>query len=367
MNTSKVQSEQVPSLQNGEMHDIFPSNSTTLNRSRSTSNADTSTTILSAEAKSSTSSQHPVPTYPISAKKLQELNKSSKINVFVNDRGVRELLFAVPKAILAYFSAAIYSSLQETQLVVLDGCNKKAVSWVMNWMCGGGKMPPITGQESKSNSGKTSKEPLSIETILQYIQVVSQLQVPGPLLDSLFSELETALLRSNTLSSDSVDWFYAPKFGNVTPRVRQVFVFGVIGTVMRGKVILPSICDPSHAIASAEFRNDLVRAVATPDFIGEVRRIQKRHPLTIDQLRFIYKFTSVEKSSNFRKSVARDLLALIDDGRVENIKAYHAYAWENNDFEADMATVIDAKEGRLAFLEREAKRKARGVQPQKKR
>ncbi|KAL9117198.1 MAG: hypothetical protein Q9187_006268 [Circinaria calcarea] len=315
-----------------------------------------SVTLASTTSEVSKFEQGPLTLYPVPVQKLRGLQTGPKINVFVDERSCHDLVFNVPQSLLTYFSPVLHHSLQTKadgpNVVVLQHTDKKTASWVLSWMIGGGKtVPAAISPRSTANSPDDI-----VDILLRRLQIVFQLDIVGKLEATLLLELEQALQKSSVLSGNWVHWIYSHTSSVTAPRLRDIFATSVINTVLNHDLAIPSSCPQQQAVAHAGFRRDLTKGLSSPKTIGRIRGMQQQRPLSVSQVRFIFTFAA---SKYLRKAVAQDLLALIDDGKVNDEQAYRDYAWENTEFEDEMSRAIDAKARRTAYLEREAARQAR--------
>ena len=219
-------------------------------------------------------------------------------------------------------------------------------------MLGGGKtVPAAISPRSTANSPDDV-----VDVLLRRLQIVFQLGILGKLEATLLLQLEQALQKSSVLSGNWVHWIYSHTSSVTAPRLRDIFATSIINAVLAHDLAIPSSCPQWQAVAHAGFRGDLTKALANPKTIGRIRGMQQQRPLSVSQVRFIFTFAA---SDYLRKAVAQDLLALIDDGKINDEQAYRDYAWENTEFENETNRAIDAKARRTAYLEREAARQAR--------
>ena len=225
-------------------------------------------------------------------------------------------------------------------IVALEHSDKKAVSWVMKWM--------IAGGVDKTAAITTTAVVSEIDVVLGRLQVVDYLTIGG-LYETLIEKLHK-LLRYYPITVEQIRWTYGHTPYTGAASIRTALAAGIVQGIIDG------VSDPSLVLSLAKksriFTTDLVRAIPGKELSARVHKFQLRAPFTIAQLRFFYAFSG--EGSALRKTMAKDLLALIDADQVTNLHEYRNYGWENFDFSNDMDAAILAKEKHEAWLERTA-------------
>ena len=255
--------------------------------------------------------------------------------MFVGIRPNLDLVFSVSAVLLCYFSPTIRQQLlaEGDKVVVLEYSDKKATSWALKWMIAG-------GAATKTVVTIVSDLP-SMDDLLRRLQVIFHLKI-GRLQVQMIGDLQK-LLAVTPFQTESVRWLYNHTNDNISLSLRQILAAGLVKAILDGHTI-----HSSWKLTAAELpalHSDLLKVVASKATHDQIHHLQLYKPLTTYQLGFLYAFSDV--GSSLRKTVAKDLLNLIDAGKVPNIEAYHNYAWQNGTFETDMVAAMDAKQSRL--------------------
>ena len=270
------------------------------------------------------------------------------MRVYVNEHGYDDLISSIPRALLTYFASSL-SQLQEApkdevQIVVLQNTNKSEATWILNWMCMGGKeIPQILAISSNETAA---------DGILRRLRIVSYLGIKGKLYSHLIEELEYLLCESPAAFSEFIYSAYTSP--STTAELRATIASTVINCVLSWDMVVSGFCLDKHIEALAEFRLDLIKELASSPVIGRIRGIQKTDPLSVNQIHFIHMF-SID-GSYIRRSVAKDLFGLIKDWPVKDQVAYSEYAKTNPEFMAHMRTASAKNKEYIQFLKRQAKR-----------
>ena len=270
------------------------------------------------------------------------------MRVYVNEHGYDDLISSIPKALLTCFAPSL-SQLQEApkdevQIVVLQNTNKSEATWILNWMCMGGKEIP---QILAISSNETAAHGL-----LRRLRIVSYLGIKGKLHSHLIEELEYLLCESPAAFSEFIYSAYTSP--STTAELRATIASTVINCVLSWDMVVSGFCPNKHIEAFAEFRLHLIKELASSPVIGRIRGIQKTDPLSVNQIHFIHMF-SID-GSYIRRSVAKDLFGLIKDWPVKDQVAYSEYAKTNPEFMAHMRTASAKNKEYIQFLKRQAKR-----------
>ncbi|MCJ1482065.1 hypothetical protein MMC06_002227 [Schaereria dolodes] len=221
------------------------------------------------------------PAYPLLAKKLQELLKGPSIEICVGSHPYLDHLFAVPKALLCYFSVTLRRQFASkvVNIVALEHSDKKAVSWVMKWM--------IAGGVDKTAAITTTAVVSEIDVVLGRLQVVDYLTIGG-LYETLIEKLHK-LLRYYPITVEQIRWTYGHTPYTGAASIRTALAAGIVQGIIDG------VSDPSLVLSLAKksriFTTDLVRAIPGKELSARVHKFQLRAPFTIAQLRFFYAFS----------------------------------------------------------------------------
>ena len=281
---------------------------------------------------------------------FHRLRKGPKVRIYVNDHGHEDLVLSIPKALLAYFAPSL-SQLQEApkdevQIVMLHNTSKNEATWILKWMCAGGKeLPQILAVSSNETAASG---------LLRRLRIVSYLGIKGKLYSHLVEELEYLLCESPATLSEFI--YNAYNSPSTTAELCATIASTVINCVLNWDMVVSSFCSDKHTKAFKEFRLDLIKEMASSPVIGRIRGIQKTDPLSVSQIHFIHLF-SID-GSYIRRSVAKDLFGLIKDWPVKDTVAYSEYAKTNPEFMAHMRAASTKNKEYIQFLERQAKRAA---------
>ena len=269
--------------------------------------------------------------------------KTGKVNVFVGSRPNLDLVFAVPAAELARCLTSPEKVLdtKSMNVIILHRSDKKIASWVLRWVLAEGKDMTVNPHEKPPTPEK------EIDIHIRRLQVILQLGIPA--LEKQTKTRVAHLQLNSPVSIHSVAWVYAHTTKTVAPSLRTFLVQGIIKGVFPppGKGV-----HISYAIAAdfekkyPVFTRDLARDLTSKKNLARFEAMSRSRAATVPQLRFLYKFSLPD--SRIRKVFAEGLIRLIEQGIVDNVGPYHRYAWENDEFEKDMAEAIVKQESWLA-------------------
>ena len=280
------------------------------------------------------------------------MSKSAKINVFVGCGSDRDLVFGVPKQLLAEFAPNLRSGLSSIgalskAVVVLPEQDKPSVGWFLRFALAGG-----VDKDPQNVDRMSIAVVVSRLCLLSYVGLVT-----GKLFDGLRNRLGISITNGSVTMQDLAR-IYDENASKSIRNVAEGLTRFVVGEVLEGRmtqsVLGATACKPFYTTASTSVKNKQ----------SHIRWLQrgKMAPLTVFQLIFIYQFS--ETGDDIRKSVTRDLIKLFDDGNVKHPRAYMRYGDVNGDFEEDMQAAILQGAKQQQFLERKARREGKKVETQ---
>lgn len=280
------------------------------------------------------------------------LMATTTVNVFVGSRPDLDLVFAVPKGILCHFSPLLRQQLvmEHAKVVVLHMSDKRSVSWVCRWMLAGGQHKATT----TAAVPETDEEVMG--ALLHKLQVADELRIL-PLCAEVYGELSTQFT-TTSLTVEQVRWAYSHRLSLIAKGLRAAITEGVVNSALDYDLIYPIALFREIPL----LYHDTVTMVDSQETVKRVGAVQRTHPLSVDQIKFLYEFCACQ--GHLRKTIAHGLLKLITDGKVWDENVYRSYGWENDEFDGDMNDAIETSKraaDHTAYLERKARRDAKSA------
>lgn len=277
---------------------------------------------------------------------------TTTVNVFVGSRPNLDLVFAVPKGILCHFSPVLRQQLvmEHAKVVVLQLSDKRSVSWVCRWMMAGGQHKATTTAPLL----ETDEEVMG--ALLHKLQVADELRIL-PLCAEVYAELSAQFI-TTSVTAEQVHWAYSHRLSLIAKGLRAAITEGVVNSALDYDLIYPIALFREIPL----LYHDTVTMVDSQETVRKVGAVQRTHPLSVHQIRFLYEFCACQ--GHLRKTIAHGLLKLINDGKVCDQDVYRSYGWENDEFDGDMSEAIETQKraaDHTAYLERKARRDAKSA------
>ena len=262
-----------------------------------------------------------------------------KVELCVGERPNLDHIFLISAQLLSYFSKALRGPLQGMKhggKVVIPETNKKAASSVFRWMLAGGL------DKGFLNAPSSNEDPVAM--LVERLNLVIRLGIDGPVESKLFLTLRTTISRGQ-FKLQHVDLMYK------TLNLAGVEAMGnrVAKTVVQA-VLDGEKCGIPGGATHQKFKEDITTAVHSKAALIHWMQTGRDIPLTTFQIGFLYIFAP--EKSTIKKTIANDLLGLIDAGLVSNHDQYKAHARKYPDFNHEMTEAMIAKDRQEAYWKR---------------
>ena len=199
-------------------------------------------------------------------------------------------------------------------------------------MCAGG------GERKYLNAPLTSDDP--VVTLIRRINLVIHLEIGGRLESRLLSELHVLIFKG-LVDYNHIKHIYDSPAPSTDRSLGKIVARDIVREILNGeKYVIRGA--PAHK----QFKKDVSDALAARS--GQIHYMQSLNgvPLTILQLKTVYAFAA--DNSKLTKTVAHDLLSLLNRRLVSVPELYKDYRAMNEAFNQDMSAAEEVKARRKA-------------------
>lgn len=205
---------------------------------------------------------------------------TNAINVFVGCQPDLDLVFAVPKGLLCYFSPVLRQRLlmEQAKVVVLHLSDKRSVGWVCRWMLAGGT------HKTTTSAAVLETDEEVMDDLLHKLQVADELRIL-PLCAEVFGALATQFTKTS-ITTAQIQWAYSHRLDLTAKGLRAAVTEGVFDSAIEYDLIYPI----GVFRATPLLYHDTVVKVDSLETVKRIGALQRTYPLSIDQIRFLYEF-----------------------------------------------------------------------------
>ena len=296
------------------------------------------------------------PHYPLQQSRLDLCLQGTQIDVFISENENQYIQIVrrnVPVRLLYYFCPGLRQPLQgesrtgTKKIVLLRHITLRAASWAINWMMQGGKLLDVIPSSLPCNASIMQKT----DEALGRIRLFADLAIAGRLQDKLVGELPRLLAvkddhaaQINPYFHRIIHWTYGTYWVNGNRWIREYLTAGIISNLVELDLAVSSIYPPQYGPAYLLFEADLKEALSSfhgrRTVIKLVQKVQERKPLSLNQIRFFYRYSA--KGSEIRESITNGLVELV--GKLSlNLEPYVEYFKENPQFGAEFYAAHSAR------------------------
>ena len=189
------------------------------------------------------------------------------------------------------------------------------------------------------NAPSSNDDPVAM--LVERLNLVIRLGIDGSVESKLFSELRTTISRGQ-FKLQHVDLMYKTTDLACVETMGNRVAKTVVQAVLDGEK-----CGIPGGATYQKFKEDITGAVHAKASLIHWMQTGRGVPLTTFQIGFLYIFAP--EKSTIKKTIANDLLGLIDAGLVSNHDQYKAHARKYPDFNHEMTEAIISKDRRDAY------------------